>query len=216
MTDKIHHAAAAPLSVKGSSEGVVDVYCESGKVTGSFTISLTVPKNRKAVYYLYRLRVREASILFSKTYGFLGADAMGCPHPSVADTIILYTQPSVLDAGRLSAIRVEYIAVSEEDAAQLLQHAEAAKEVCQPFFSRQSPLHFQVSCELRCSQSSSSAAISPKAPARRCTYPRIGTIVMMTVLVCGSVAVAERRGWISWQGLIRLVPKLKAGSTSPP
>lgn len=141
--------AALLISVKGKRDGELEITHYPTKLTCSFCVALTEERPKEALFVLYRLRVKESSILFSKTYGLLGHDKTGTAQPSTWDEITLYAQPAVMEMGKLSTIRVEYVAISEAEATGLITRGEVEKEYCRPFFTRGDTRHYEVKCTFR-------------------------------------------------------------------
>ncbi|KAK7199041.1 hypothetical protein NESM_000872300 [Novymonas esmeraldas] len=214
-------AAASLVVVKGRREGELEITQYPTKLTCSFNVALAEEalqqqqqqqQQRDPLYVLYRLRVKESSILFSKTYGLLGRDAASPTPPSAWDSIVLYAQPAVMEMGRLSTIRVEYIAVGAAEARELLSCGELEKEVCRPFFTRGGTRHYEVKCTFRTASPTSSqkdgkrgrgGAAEPSSGSRRSTTLTVVALAT-TVCVLAGVVLARRRG-VSLEGLARAV-----------
>lgn len=210
-TERKSTKEAAPLiSVKGSKEGELEIAQYPTKLTCSFGVSLVDEKPNEELHVLYRLRVKESSILFSKTYGLLGHDRTGHPRPSLKDTITLYAQPAVMTMGKLSTIRVEYVTISEADATGLIERGEVEKEFCRPYFTRGDTRHYEVHCTFF------DAATAAAEKNRRRGDGKVGSsgaatraaaavAAVVAVAVVG-VVVARRRG-VTWEAVRDLLPR---------
>lgn len=158
------------LTVRGPEEGQLTLVRTATKLTCVFTVALSPVEAEAAaepLYVLYRLRVKEASIFFSRTYGLLGRPASlpdaaaahtDCatgpgssttttsPTFSTSETISLFAELGTVTTDKLSTIRVEYTHVSAEDAARIAQDAIPSKVVCRPFFQSSQARTYDVKC----------------------------------------------------------------------
>ncbi|KPI83831.1 hypothetical protein ABL78_7136 [Leptomonas seymouri] len=199
---------ASLISVKGSKEGELEIAQYPTKLTCSFGVSLTGEKATEGIYVLYRLRVKESSILFSKTYGLLGRDRAGHPHPSVKDIVTLYAQPVVMTMGKLSTIRVEYVVISEAEADGLMERGEVEKEFCRPFFTKGDTKPYEVSCTFY----DATAVAAEKNKGRGdgqagrtgLWVPTLTAAAIVGAVVAVSAVIANRRG-ITWNTARNLV-----------
>lgn len=207
---KVTRDAPALISVKGSKEGELEIAQYPTKLTCSFGVSLTDEKANENLYVLYRLRVKESSILFSKTYGLLGHDRAGRPHPSIKDVVTLYAQPAVMTMGKLSTIRVEYVVIGEAEASGLIERGEVEKEFCRPFFTKGDTKHYEVNCTFF-----DAAAATAEKNKRRGDGKggRKGSQAVSVALVTAAVAavavcavVAKRRG-VTWDTVRNVFPR---------
>ncbi|CCW64912.1 unnamed protein product [Phytomonas sp. EM1] len=138
-----------PISVKASgAEGVIELSRKDDKLEGNFTVALnsSVDPGR---YILYRLRVKELTIVFSKTYGLLFRSAGGGANATLnisshSDSMYIYADLS-LSSGHLSTIRVEYLDVSAAEAASLMQNG-IGRSTCRPYFLNGKESTYDVKC----------------------------------------------------------------------
>ncbi|GET87875.1 hypothetical protein, unknown function [Leishmania tarentolae] len=199
------------VSVKGKREGELEITRYPTKLTCSFCVFLTGKREDEALFVLYRLRVKESSILFSKTYGLLGHDGAGQAQPSTWDEIALYAQPAVMEMGKLSTIRVEYVTIDEAEARGLIERGEMEKEFCRPFFTRGGTKHYEVKCTFRDALPQAVAETGKEARGTG-EFPggsrvtSTATVVTLFTAVCVVVGVvAARRRGITWEGAARAV-----------
>ncbi|SYZ64797.1 hypothetical_protein (plasmid) [Leishmania braziliensis MHOM/BR/75/M2904] len=199
------------ISVKGKREGELEIAHFPTKLTCSFSVSLAEARRDEALFVLYRLRVKESSILFSKTYGLLGHDKAGRAQPSTWDEIALYAQPAVMEMGKLSTIRVEYVTISEAEAMGLIERGEVEKEFCRPFFTRGDTKHYEVRCsfhdaspETAVENGSQTYSGGECTGGSRVTSAATAVTVLTAVCVAVGVIAARRRG-VTWEGAARAV-----------
>ncbi|KAG5507689.1 hypothetical protein JKF63_06638 [Porcisia hertigi] len=199
------------ISVKGDVEGELEITHYPTKLTCSFCVSLTEERRGDALFVLYRLRVKEASILFSKTYGVLGHDKTGQAYPSTWDDIALYAQPAVMEMGKLSTIRVEYVVITENEARGLIERGEIEKEFCRPFFARGSTKHYEVRCTFHDAPPPKVTKNGKQARRReelaggsRLRSAAAAVTIFTTVLVVAGAIAARRRG-VTWEAAARVV-----------
>ncbi|AYU78087.1 hypothetical protein, unknown function [Leishmania infantum JPCM5] len=203
--------AGSLISVKGKREGELEITHYPTKLTCSFCVSLAEKRRGEALFLLYRLRVKESSILFSKTYGLLGHDKAGQAQPSTWDEIALYAQPAVMEMGKLSTIRVEYVTIAEAEARGLIERGEVEKEFCRPFFTRGGTRHYEVKCTFHDASPQTvdrngkeTRGIGELAGGSRVTSAATAvTLFTAACLVVGVVA-ARRRG-VTWESAARAV-----------
>ena len=208
---KVSHERASLISVKGSKEGELEIARYPTKLTCSFGVALTDEKSDEDLYVLYRLRVKESSILFSKTYGLLGHDRAGHPRPSVKDIVTLYAQPAVMTMGKLSTIRVEYVAIGESVANGLIERGEVEKEFCRPFFTKGDTKHYEVNCT--CYDASTAAVEKNKRRGDGETGHaglQAGTLALVAAVVAAiavGVVVAKSHG-VTWKSVSDVLSRL--------
>lgn len=199
------------ISVKGKREGELEITHYPTKLTCSFCVFLTEKRRGEALFVLYRLRVKESSILFSKTYGLLGHDKAGQAQPSIWDEIALYAQPAVMETGKLSTIRVEYVTIAEAEARGLIERGEVEKEFCRPFFARGGTKHYEVKCtfhdaspQTAAQNSKETRSIGEFAGSSRATSAATAVTLFTAVCVVVGVVAARRRG-VTWESAARTV-----------
>ncbi|KPA78676.1 hypothetical protein ABB37_06276 [Leptomonas pyrrhocoris] len=210
QTDKKQaHERVSLISVKGGKEGELEIAQYPTKLTCSFGVSLTSEKSNEALHVLYRLRVKESSILFSRTYGLLGHDSAGHPHPSLNDAITLYAQPAVRTMGKLSTIRVEYVTIDEAEANGLIERGEVEKEFCRPFFTKGDTKHYEVKCTfydaIAASAEKKEGRDGGKNSHARSRAATLTAAVAVVAVVAAGVVVARRRG-VTWDTMRHLLP----------
>lgn len=207
---KATREGASLISVKGSKEGELEIAQYPTKLTCSFGVSLTDEKSNEDLYVLYRLRVKESSILFSKTYGLLGHDRAGHPHPSTKDVVTLYAQPAVMTMGKLSTIRVEYVTIGESEANGLIERGEVEKEFCRPFFTKGDTKHYEVTCTFFDATAAAAEKNKRRGDAKGGRGAARGTALTVTAVTVAAVAigvfVARRRG-VTWDSVRKLLPR---------
>ncbi|KAG5481120.1 hypothetical protein LSCM1_06801 [Leishmania martiniquensis] len=199
------------ISVKGKQEGELEITHYPTKLTCSFCVFLTEERRGEALFVLYRLRVKESSILFSKTYGLLGYDKAGQAQPSTWDEIALYAQPAVMEMGKLSTIRVEYVTITEAEARGLIERGEVEKEFCRPFFARGDTKHYEVKCTFHDAPPPSGAKNGRRARggsefvygSRARSAATAATVLTAVVVIVGIMA-ARRRG-VTWESAAQAV-----------
>ncbi|KAG5481765.1 hypothetical protein CUR178_07118 [Leishmania enriettii] len=199
------------ISVKGRQEGELEITHYPTKLTCSFCVSLAEERRGEELFLLYRLRVKESSILFSKTYGLLGHDKVGQAQPSTWDEIALYAQPAVMEMGKLSTIRVEYVTITEAEAKGLIERGEVEKEFCRPFFTRGDTKHYEVKCTFHDAPPQAAAKNGKRARGSsefvsdsRARSAATAATVFAAVLVVVGIVAARRRG-ITWESAARAV-----------
>jgi hypothetical protein len=201
---KLACEGASLISVKGSKEGELEIAQYPTKLTCSFGVSLTDDKTNGELYVLYRLRVKESSILFSKTYGLLGHNRAGHPHPSVKDIVTLYAQPAVMTMGKLSTIRVEYVTIGEAEANGLIERGEVEKEFCRPFFTKGDTKHYEVSCTFYDATVAAAAEKNKRHGGGKggsCAQSRAtkATVAVAAVAVIAIGVLAAKRRGVMWE-----------------
>lgn len=130
-----------PIRVYGPKEGVVSMTTKGGRVWGYFKVSLSGCGGPGCIV-LYRIRVKEPSILFSQTYGILDMAKEGA---SKVDSVFFCADQSVVQSGYLSTIHVEYTALTRADA-ETVYASNIHKNTCRPFFSRSGVGAYDVHC----------------------------------------------------------------------
>ncbi|EPY24202.1 hypothetical protein STCU_03266 [Strigomonas culicis] len=145
------------LSVKGPNEGELVLECSPTELRGALRIEVS-PKVEEHYAILYRLRVKEASLLFSKTYGTLGTSA---PHNRSED-ISLCAKAAVAESKSIATIRVEFVRIAKSAAPA---SADVQKSEVKPLFEKGGVLHYDIKCILK-----NSPQNTPKAPEGRIRY----------------------------------------------
>ncbi|EPY30574.1 hypothetical protein AGDE_09375 [Angomonas deanei] len=123
------------ISCKGPVEGELHLSVSTNNAVGSFIVGLN--ESHKEGYILFRLRVRESSMLFSKTYGLLGGSEK-------QNVISLHSSSDIVDKPNASTIRIEFVHVTNAEAATLLSQPALEREVCRPFFQAPGVLTYDV------------------------------------------------------------------------
>ncbi|CCW69575.1 unnamed protein product [Phytomonas sp. Hart1] len=177
-----------PISVKTSNkEGVIELHRKGDKLEGSFTVALNLSVE-PGRYILYRLRVKELSIVFSKTYGLLSRFVGGGAHvmPNLSshrDSIYIYTDLSLSSSVHLSTIRLEYIEVSAAEAEGLLQ-SEVGRSTCRPFFSHGEESIYDVKCVVK-------HAVSTYSSEQKviCTLSVVAVLAVLTIFTVRKLSI---------------------------
>lgn len=164
------------LSVQGPNEGELVLECSATDLRGSLKVEIS-PKVEENCVLLYRLRVKEASLLFSKTYGAL---ANTSPH-SRSEEISICAKAAVAESKNIATIRVEFISVRKEDAPV---NAYVEKNDAKPFFEKGGVRHYDIRCVLK--------RVPEEHVPKRDHFPITLMGPIITGVVCGLVALAWR------------------------